>query len=219
MAMEVDPGGTPSELPIFELPLAIVPGELVPLHIFEDRYKRMFSSCLEDDAPLGILLRSDAPQGRRIGCSARVTRVLERFDDGRLDVIVTGETPFVIVERVQNPDYPSATVMALADEAGEPTGEREADSESETVRTRFAELVERISGEPPDPDDFDDPSAYGLAARIELPAETKQRMLELRSEAERLRVLSEAIAQLLDAVSRSDEVAERAKLNGKVVVG
>ncbi|UJA19568.1 peptidase S16 [Thermoleophilia bacterium SCSIO 60948] len=214
--MEVDPGGAPSELPIFELPLAIVPGELVPLHIFEERYKRMFEFCLEREAPLGVLLRSEDSQGRRVGCSARVTRVLERFDDGRLDVIVTGETPFVVLERTSHPDYPAARVMALADDED---GAVDTSEEAETVQERFAALVERISGEPPDPDDFDDSSAYGLAARIELPAATKQRLLELRSEAERLRVLADALGGLLEAVERSDDVAERAKMNGKVVVG
>lgn len=75
--------GDAVELPIFELPLALLPGELLPLHIFEDRYKRMIGRCLERGEPFGIVFRDAEGGARRIGCEARVTEVTERFDDGR----------------------------------------------------------------------------------------------------------------------------------------
>ena len=78
--------------------------------------------------------------------------------------------------------------------------------------------MERVSGEPPEGELGDD-DAYAIAARVELPAETKQRLLELRSEPERMRVLGNALRALVDAVDRSQEVAERARMNGKVIVG
>ena len=80
-------------LPIFELPVAILPGELMPLHIFEERYKRMIGHCLESDEPFGIVLRDDEEGARRIGCTARVTDVLDRSDDGRMNIVVAGERP------------------------------------------------------------------------------------------------------------------------------
>ena len=69
------------ELPIFELPLVLLPGEQVPLHIFEDRYKRMVGTALEQGEPFGIVLRDD-DGARSVGCTARIDDVLERFDDG-----------------------------------------------------------------------------------------------------------------------------------------
>ena len=87
------------ELPLFELPVVLLPGELMPLHIFEERYKRMIGHCLETEEPFGIVLRDDDGSARRIGCTARVTEVLERFDDGRMDIVVTGEEPFRVLER------------------------------------------------------------------------------------------------------------------------
>ena len=80
----------PEELPIFELPLAIVPAEQVPLHIFEERYRLMIAHCLEEDAPFGIVFPDDYLGARAIGCSAHVAEVLERYEDGRLDIVVTG---------------------------------------------------------------------------------------------------------------------------------
>lgn len=213
--MSEEGAGELGELPLFELPLAIVPGELVPLHIFEERYQRMIGFCLEQDEPLGILLRDDSGGARRIGCSARVTQVLERFPDGRLDIVVTGETPFVVLERHESSEYPAGEVRPLADD-DEQSGDGSA---ADSARGAFSELVERVSGEPPDPSDYAESSSYGLAARVELPAETKQRLLELRSESERMALLARALGALVEAVAKSRRIAERAKLNGKVVVG
>ena len=57
------------ELPIFELPLVLLPGELLPLHIFEERYKRMIGRALDDGEPFGIVFRDD--EGAAGGSAAR----------------------------------------------------------------------------------------------------------------------------------------------------
>ena len=79
--------------PLFPLGLVLLPGELVPLHIFEDRYKQMIGECLDEEREFGILWLAD-DELKEVGCAARITRVLERFDDGRLNILVEGTTPF-----------------------------------------------------------------------------------------------------------------------------
>src|SRR5687768_9625400 len=104
-----------NDLPIFELPLVLLPGERIPLHIFGDRYKRMIGRSLDSDEPFGIVLRDD-DGARSIGCTARVDEVLERFDDGRMNIVVTGEAPFRVLDRFEGPDYPAGEVEVIADE-------------------------------------------------------------------------------------------------------
>src|SRR5436190_293050 len=106
------------ELPIFELPIVILPGELLPLHIFEERYVRMIGHCLETTEPFGIVFRDEEGTAHRIGCTARVTEVLERFDDGRMNIVVTGEQPFRVLERFEEPDYPAAEIAERAKMTG-----------------------------------------------------------------------------------------------------
>jgi Lon protease-like protein len=204
-----------TELPIFELPLVLLPGELLPLHIFEERYKRMIGRCLEDETPFGIVFRDPEGGARRVGCEARVTEVTERFDDGRLNIVVTGERPFRVIDRFDAPEFPAGEVEPV-----EPGAlEEDATDDATAAREAFAELVRRVGGEPPTTADLEVLDSYGIAARVELPPETKQRLLELRSEPERMSVLAAALGSLVDAVERSREIAERARLNGKVVVG
>jgi Lon protease-like protein len=202
------------ELPIFELPVVILPGELLPLHIFEERYKRMIGHCLDNAEPFGIVFRDEGGNAHRIGCMARVTEVLERFEDGRMNVVVAGERPFKVLERFEAPDFPAGEVEPI-EARDEP--EQDDPEAASGAREAFAQLVTQVSGEPPDAGELEAENSYGIAARVELPPETKQALLELRSEPDRMRMLGNALRSLLAALARSSEIAERATMNGKVV--
>ena len=204
------------ELPIFELPVVLLPGELLPLHIFEERYKRMIGHCLETAEPFGIVFRDDDGNAHRIGCTARVSEVLERFEDGRMNIVVAGEQPFRVLERFEQAEFPAGEIEPI--DAGDESGETDAEAATH-AREAFAELAERVSGEAPDAAELEAEDSYGIAARVELPPETKQALLELRSEPERMRMLGNALNALIAAVARSRKIAERAKMNGKVIVG
>lgn len=200
-------------LPIFELPLVLLPGERLPLHIFEQRYRHMIEGCLESGEPFGVVLR-DGDGARSVGCTALVEEVLERFEDGRLNILVSGGRPFTVLDRFDDPEEPAAEVELIEEEdaAGEPDGAEEA-------RSAFLDLAERASGERPEAAGIESASAYGLAARVELPPETKQELLRMRGEGERMRFLAEVLGTLLEALGRAEEVAERAQSNGKVRTG
>lgn len=198
-------------MPIFELPLVLLPGEKIPLHVFEDRYKRMIGRSLDEGQPFGIVLR-DGDGARSIGCTARVDEVLDRSEDGKLDVVVSGEAPFRVLDRFEAPEYPAAEVDVIAD-ANPPEDELGADA----AREAFAELAERATGERPDPLELEGASAYSIAARIELPDDTKQLLLETRDEDERMDLLADALRAVDEALEQSELVADRARSNGRVV--
>jgi ATP-dependent Lon protease len=200
-----------SEMPIFELPLALLPGEQLPLHIFEERYKRMIGRSVDEGEPFGIVLRDD-DGARSVGCTARVEEVLERFDDGRMNVVVSGQEPFKVLDRFEAPEYPAGEVELIDEDDGPPIDEDSASA----ARDAFAELAERATGERPEPEELDGASAYAIAARIELPADTKQKLLELRDEDERMELLANALGAVEAALERAEEAAERASGNGKV---
>jgi Lon protease-like protein len=198
------------ELPIFELPLVLLPGEKVPLHIFEDRYKRLVGSAIDQQEPFGIVLRDDEG-ARSIGCTARIDEV-EQLEDGAMNIVVSGEAPFKVLDRFESPEFPAGEVELIADEEVPRLDEASATA----AREAFAELAERATGERPDPDELDSASAYAIAARIELPADTKQRLLEMRDEDERMALLANALGAVGKALERAEEAAERASGNGKV---
>ncbi len=203
----------PRRLPIFELPLTLLPGEQVPLHIFEERYKRMIETSISSGEEFGILL-SDGDGARSVGCTAAVEEVLERFEDGRLNVVVTGVRPFKVLDRFGDPEDPAAEVEVIEAHAGE-----EDAGAAEGARSAFLDLAEQASGQRPDEAEVAEQSAYGLAARVELPSETKQELLQIGDEGERMALLADVFSTLLETLARSEEIAERAQGNGKVRIG
>jgi Lon protease-like protein len=196
--------------PLFPLGLVLLPQELVPLHIFEERYKLMIGECLEKDGEFGILWLSDDGL-RDIGCSARIVRLIDRADDGRMNILVEGGQPFRLLRRIDDMPYPAGDIEPLED--FDPAANPEL---AEQARTRYAELVEKATEEKPDPDALAELDAYGMAATVEHPPEAKQALLELRAENDRLRMVDEMFRTAIKRVAYAEETAERAQTNGSV---
>ena len=196
--------------PLFPLGIVLLPGEVVPLHIFEPRYREMIGRCLEDDSEFGIVWLSD--EGLRdIGCAARVTSVVERFEDGRMNILVEGTSAFRLLERFEELAWPAGTIELLED--FEPGGDPEV---AAAARSRYGELVERATGNRPSDDVLAELSAFGMAATVEHPNEAKQALLELRTEDDRMRMVGELCRSAMKRLDYADDAAERASSNGSV---
>ena len=127
-----------------------------------------------------------------------------------------GEQPFRVLERFEGADYPEGEVEPITPE--DETDEEDPEA-ADMARQAFVELVQRVAGEQSEEPDVETEDSYGIASRVELPVETKQALLEQRSEPARMRMLGNALRALVAAVARSNEIAERARMNGKVIVG
>ena len=155
---------TLERFPLFPLGLVLIPRELVPLHIFEERYKLMIGECVEQGTEFGIVWLSD--EGLKdVGCSARIDRVLERFDDGRLNVLVEGTTPFRLVRRIDDLPYPAGDIQPLSDDPEDPEDARAIAA----ARERYADLGD----ERPDAEALALLDAYGMAATLDVGLEAK----------------------------------------------
>src|SRR4051794_32137103 len=102
------------EFPLFPLGLVALPGELIPLHIFEERYKTMMSQCLEHESEFGIVWLSDDGL-RDIGCACAIDRVLEQMEDGRMNLLARGTRPFRVLERQGHLPYPAGVIEFVED--------------------------------------------------------------------------------------------------------
>jgi Lon protease-like protein len=199
-----------SEFPLFPLDLVALPHEIVPLHIFEERFKTMMEHCLEESSEFGIVWLSDDGL-RPVGCACEITEVLERTEDGQMNLLTRGTRPFRIVEREDKLPYPAGTVEFLSDREEEPDG-----GTLELAHEMYAELVERATDQRPESGDLAEMSAYAMAATVDFGLDAKQGLLDLRSENARLRLVTRlfrAAMKRLEFVSRAQA---RARSNGKV---
>jgi Lon protease-like protein len=196
--------------PLFPLGLVLLPEEIVPLHIFEERYKRMIGECLEAGSEFGIVWLSDDGL-KEIGCTAQIVQLLEEMDDGRMNILVRGSKPVRLKRRIEDLPYPAGDIELL-DEA-----KRDDDPAlAEEARERYAQLVERLTESRPDAEQLAGLGAYGMAATIDFALDAKQALLEARSEDERLRMIGELFVSTMQRLDLAQRANERAQTNGKV---
>ena len=199
-----------SDFPLFPLPIVLLPSEVVPLHIFEERYKAMVAHCLDERSEFGIVWLADDGL-KEVGCTAQIAEVLERAPDGRMNILVRGAIPFRLLERQEDLEYPAGTVELLED------GPDDVEAVvGEEARERYADLLEEITDERPDSGALSALSAYEMAASVEIDPELKQGLLELRSEEERLKLLARLFRDGIKRLARARKIADRARTNGKV---
>jgi Lon protease-like protein len=198
------------DFPLFPLSTVALPHELVPLHIFEDRYRTMIGECLERGTEFGIVWEGDEGV-RPVGCAMEITEVLERMDDGRLNILTRGTRPFRIVDEQHDLPYPAGTVEFLTDKS------EQADAKTRAAaHEAYGSLVEQATDRTPDADELDAMSAYEMAATVDFGLDAKQGLLDLRSENARLRLVTRlfrAASKRLDFIERAQA---RARSNGKV---
>jgi ATP-dependent Lon protease len=196
-------------LPLFPLGLVLYPGEVVPLHIFEERYRDLVRYCLETEDPFGVVWIEE-DEIARVGCTARIERVLQRYEDGRLDIVAVGEERFQIEEVKQERLYLTAQVASYETPEGvvDPT-------ERERVITLHMKLLE-LAGETIRPAIYEGPKriSYIVAQNAGLDLARKQEVLELPTEEERLTYLGAYLEQIIPEVREARERRRKVQSNG-----
>ena len=201
-----------ADFPLFPLGIVALPSELVPLHIFEERYKAMVTRCLSEPSEFGIVWVSDDAGVQDVGCACEIAEVLERLPDGRMNLIARGTRVFRIEQRQEEFPYPAGTVGFLDDE-DEP-GDAEA---AAAAHDAYAELLREATDRDPDEEDLEAMSAYEMAATVEFGPDVKQNLLTLRSETARLEQVTRLLRAAVKRLDYVERAQVRAKSNGKVV--
>jgi len=197
-------------IPLFPLPLVLFPHAILPLHIFEPRYKQMIRECIDAESKFGVILAGDRGIAK-VGCAAEVTEVTRQFDDGRMDIQVEGRGAFEIESVVEEKPYYEANVRMLEDDT---------DAKSAAIPENLLELYARchillFGGEPEEFDrDNNESLAFAIAEDLPLDVEDKQTILALRDENERLARLVPMLNQLIPQAEVRYRMRRKAGGNG-----
>ncbi len=197
-------------IPLFPLEVVLFPGTPLPLHIFEPRYKLMIRRCVESQREFGVILaRSEGIAS--VGCTAEIVKVVKRYEDGRMDILTMGRTPYRVLEVFDQQPYLEAAVEFLEDEPGRATPETQ-----QKLLKLFEECDALISGRVPStPDAHAEFSiAFQIAAELPLDLAYKQELLEIRSEPERESRLAERLEKWLPQLTHLRRVRGKAGGNG-----
>ncbi|MCA1816885.1 MAG: LON peptidase substrate-binding domain-containing protein [Acidobacteria bacterium] len=212
------------ELPLFPLPMVLFPGVPLPLHVFEERYRRLLADVRVTNNLFGLPFFDEAEsvEGRpavgHVGCAAEVVEV-QPLEDGRSNILTVGLVRYRLAEYVEaGGPYLVGRVEFFEDE--EEDGELLARRAREVTEVfeRIARAVRTLNDDraalPDLPEAEPERLSFLVAAAMEMDNEIKQELLELRSGAERLARLRRLLAQVVAGYEERARMHKLAKGNG-----
>ncbi|HJZ68152.1 MAG TPA: LON peptidase substrate-binding domain-containing protein [Blastocatellia bacterium] len=213
------------QLPIFPLATVLFPGAILPLHIFEERYKEMMRYAIDNGGVFGLSYRSDAAIGREtppeidsVGCVAKIQAVA-RLDEGKMNIISTGVVRYRVLQLVQSTPFVIARIEPLTDDL-EPGDDlsRIFEEIGETCGKFLEAALALDEPNAPVTQEFpEDPEAFSLIVASALPIDNdaKQALLEMTSTRLRLMRLRKYVTSALADYSDRLKIVQRAKGNGR----
>ena len=202
------------KIPLFPLDMVLFPGAALPLHIFEERYKQMVTSCIASKAPFGVV-RAMSEGLAVIGCTATIVTVLQGYPDGRLDILCEGGERFEIEILDNSQAYLQAEVDTFDDD-----GQQACRTDREACVALHLEVTELAGGESgaaPLQVDLDQPISLKLAWLLPVDLDFKQLLLGCRSDAERTARLLAFYDAVLPKLRRGAQASRAAGRNGHVM--
>jgi Lon protease-like protein len=201
-------------LPLFPLNVVLFPKMLLPLHIFEEKYKQMIGECLSQSLPFGILYSKDDVI-EPIGCSASIHQVLKNYPDGRMDIVAIGTKRFRVLYFNSEKAYLRGVIEPFNDDGTAPEpGKEDLDTLADLYQRAFQmirrESAEELSTLPSEAD------AFHIAQRLNLDNDLKQQLLNLQSEAERVKHLVHYLSEVVIFLSKTDKASNKAGGNGNL---
>jgi ATP-dependent Lon protease len=221
----VDEAAELATLPIFPLAVVLVPGELLPLHIFEERYKAMMAFALEGEKRFGLSYHARAEVGRdavpppgSVGCLAHITAVAP-LAGGRLNMLAVGAGRYVVRRYTQHEPFLIAEVDPLSDAPGDAESLAPLADEVRSLFRRLAAAARTISDESSDQSAIDldvEPEllSFVVAGNISLDADVKRQLLEMTDTYERLDRLRGRMNVMVDTLEYRAEMHGLVKKNG-----
>jgi Lon protease-like protein len=195
-----------SIIPLFPLGVVLLPGMDLPLHIFEERYKKLIGESLEGEQDFGVVYYSGKTM-LRVGCTAGITRVLRNYDHGEMDILTEGKQRFFIQELFDDKLYIEAKVEFFKDRP-----EDMDDRMRELLQKGAASLVQLnvVSSKKTDVQRIEnlDPESLSflIASTDGFTLEEKQKFLEMTSTAERLEKSINSLQSIIERLKLSSEI-------------
>lgn len=197
-------------IPLFPLDVVLLPGATLPLHIFEPRYREMVQRCLDKKSEFGILL--SLPKGlARVGCTAEILEVVQRYEDGKVDILTVGRARFRALELFTENPLLEGNVDYLEDRI------------SEVDLAKQKELIELyeachtlIFEDYPKNLDLalENSLSFVVAGALPMDLLCKQQVLEARSEANRQEHLIAYLREWAPHLQKKRALRQRAGGNG-----
>ena len=179
-------------LPLFPLNLVLLPFELLPLHIFEPRYKKMVKDHIEENKPFGIILNENNVVCTK-GCRVKVQKVYKKYSNGEYDILVKG------VERFQvfNTRVEGETVIGEIDYV--PLNNDSDENLRKIIQDLYLEVLIKVGINNNLEMHMSKQLSYEFLQGFELPLKLKKQLILMDSEIKRLTIIKDIFENIINS--------------------
>ena len=181
-----------TRLPLFPLNLVLLPFELLPLHIFEPRYKKMVKDHIEQDKPFGIILNEDNVVCTK-GCRVKVQKVYKKYSNGEYDILVKGVEQFKVI----NTRIEGETVIGEIDYV--PINGDGDEQLRKTIQELYLQVLIKVGISNSLEMHMGKKLSYEFLQGFELPLNMKKQLILMNSENKRLSLIKDVFMNILDS--------------------
>tara|TARA_B100000941_G_scaffold154426_1_gene109485 strand:- start:12920 stop:13528 length:609 start_codon:yes stop_codon:yes gene_type:complete len=178
---------------LFPIGITILPKDVVPFHIFEERYKKMVSNCIKDNTEFGIVYKLPNKKFVNIGCSVKIDKVYKKYEDGRYDIILRGMKRFRIVSSKKYDDIWHSEISYI-DEKYDSFDKKY----FAKIHDKYLKLLILLNKKNNFQTEMDKKVSFDFTKNILLPNQIKQDIIGLSDEEKRLRYIDNFLTELLN---------------------
>ena len=182
-------------LPLFPLKLAVLPKEILPLHIFEERYKKMITECINANSLFGMIYREKG-EFSKIGCAVKVFKTLNKYDDGKYDILIEGCYRFKIINYMKKNDLWFADIKEI-DEHYDLMDPKIFNY----ILDKYLKVLLSNNANQNIQDELDKSISFDFTKNLVIPNQIKQEFLELQDEFSRMKYIENFLDNILNSNS------------------
>ena len=194
------------KIPLFPINISILPDELIPLHIFEDRYKKMVSKSLERNKEFGIIYKQKEDI-KNIGCSVSIKKVYQKYDDGKYDILIQGQKRFEIKSLFKESELLIGEVEFLNE-----FYEMADKNKFNKVLDKYLKLLLTFKIDHDIQSEMNKKKSFDFTKNILIPNDIKQDFLELKNETDRILFIDD----FLDTITEKAKNKKNQIFNGNI---
>ena len=194
-------------LPLFPLKLAVLPKEVLPLHIFEDRYKEMIAECISGDSLFGMIYREKG-EFSKIGCAVKVYKTLNKYEDGKYDILIKGCYRFKVINYMKKNNLWYGEIKEI-DEHYDLMDPKIFNY----ILDKYLKVLLSNNANQNIQDELNKSISFDFTKNLIIPTQIKQEFLELDDEFSRMKY----IEKFLDTILNSDNNTMNLSIKDKVL--
>lgn len=195
------------QLPQFPLNIVVFPGEELPLHIFEPRYRQLIHDCVRDNLTFGItpVINQNL---KKVGTEVMIADIFKEYDDGQMDIVLQGIGTYEILHFSKIAPDKLYGVAEVVRRSNSDTNDPSMSGKIRELATQLFDLMQ-IKSDIEIPDD-----PYLLGHKVGLSIEEEFVLLSTHDAMERQQIILDKLQQILPKVYEMDSIRKKIEMNG-----